>query len=191
MSTPASVSDVTAQTFDQDVIVRSSTVPVLVDFWAAWCGPCRALGPQIEAAVSERSDVVLAKVDTETNQDLAKRFSITGIPHVKLFKDGREVAHFVGARGSGAITAFLDENLGPSEFEKLLEEHRAAQRFDEVIAALELGYVEQAFSNLIGHIERGEDLETAKKFLVAAFSHFSEQQAVVSRYRKQLATMIL
>jgi putative thioredoxin len=102
--------DVTTETFDRDVIDRSHELPVVVDFWAAWCMPCRMLGPAIEAEVVKRDgQIELAKIDVDAEQELAARYGIQSIPTVVVFRDGKPVNGFLGAYPAEAIGRFLDQ----------------------------------------------------------------------------------
>ena len=104
--------NVTTGTFERDVIERSREVPVIVDFWAAWCGPCRALGPAIEAEVEKRpGKVELTKIDVDAEQALAARYGIQSIPTVAVFVDGEAVSGFVGAHPAATIGRFLDDAI--------------------------------------------------------------------------------
>ena len=104
------VSDATEADFQQKVLDASFEVPVLVDFWAEWCAPCRALTPVLEEAVEARAGAVrLVKVDTDANQQLAAQFGIRGIPNVKAFRDGRVADEFTGVIPRAQIDRFLDD----------------------------------------------------------------------------------
>jgi putative thioredoxin len=126
--------DTSEASFQKDVIERSYDVPVVVDFWAEWCGPCRSLGPVIEKAVEARDgQVELVKLDTDANQRLAAEYRIQSIPAVKAFKDGKVVDEFVGALPPAAVERWLD-GLAPSEAEMLV----AAGGEDNLRRAVEL-----------------------------------------------------
>jgi putative thioredoxin len=134
--------DVTESNFENAVLERSHSLPVVVDFWADWCAPCRQLGPVLEREAAKRSGKLeLVKLDVDANQTLSRSYGIQGIPAVKAFHKGRVVAEFVGAQPAAAVERFLDSLL-PSEADLL------AQKGDEeslrAALALEPGQADAA-----------------------------------------------
>lgn len=121
-TTSTYVIDVTDQTFATDVLERSKTVPVVVDFWAVWCGPCRMLGPILENLADEfQGNFILAKVDVDRNQQVAMQYQVQGIPAVKAFRDGQLVGEFTGAQPEPQVRKFI-EGLVPSEADLLAKQ---------------------------------------------------------------------
>ncbi len=112
--------DVTTDTFEREVIEASNSTPVVVDFWAPWCGPCRILRPILEKLSAEYGGKFkLAKVNSDENQEIAAEYGIRSIPDVMAFKDGKPVSHFLGAVPESQVRAFIDSLIPtPSEIER-------------------------------------------------------------------------
>lgn len=185
--------EVTTGTFEREVLERSHELPVVVDFWAAWCGPCRALGPVLEREAELRTgEFALVKVDVEANPDLALRYEIQGIPAVKAFRRGEVVREFVGALPAAAVAQFLDELTGPTATERLLDELGASGELPEVVAALEQDDHDRALELLHAAISVA-DADQRERLLALTIDLFGElghEHPLTMRYRRQLAASL-
>ena len=139
------MSDVTTQNFAHEVIETSRQVPVLVDFWAPWCGPCRTLGPMLEKLEAEYAGKwKLAKVNSDENPELSAHFNVRSIPHVVAFVDGKPVDQFVGVLPEAQLRAFLDRVI-PQPAEVAYREGLAASQ------AGETAHAREAFQNALAY----------------------------------------
>ena len=148
ISAPAgTVKDSDTASFAQDVIEASREVPIIVDFWAPWCGPCKTLGPTIEKAVkSAGGQVKLVKINVDENQQLAAQLRVQSIPAVFAFKNGQPVDGFVGNQPESQITAFIQRltgDSGPSPIEKAIEQG------EEALLAGDFGTASEIFGQIL------------------------------------------
>ena len=211
--------EATDATFARDVIDRSHEVPVVVDFWAVWCAPCRQLTPVLEQAVDAlEGQVELVTINVDENPRTALEYRVQGIPAVKAFRDGRMVDQFTGAVPPQAVEAFL-RTLLPSEADRLVElgdeeslrkaialepGHPAAlaalarleaaedEAAAEALSAIEEGDPERGLSLLLEAIRgaSGEERDRLRKIMVGVFADLGQNHPLALRYRRELATAL-
>lgn len=167
--------DATEATFEQRVVQRSHQVPVLVDFWAQWCGPCRYLGPILEDIVEDfAGQVLLAKIDTDRNLNLAQRYRIQTIPNVKAFSRGTVVNEFVGALPEPAIRQFI-QGLIPTQADVLAEAGAALEKDGRWEDAL------NTYCEALGHDPRHPDAAAGEFRALVHFARWAEATSAYDR----------
>ncbi|CAK0755290.1 putative thioredoxin [Gammaproteobacteria bacterium] len=180
MSEDNLVFNVTSTTFPTLVIDRSRDVPVVVDFWAAWCGPCQVLMPMLARLAQEyQGKFALAKVNTDQERELAQRYGVRNLPTVKIFRHGKVVEEFMGAQPEKVVRSYLDRHV----------DQKAGQLRQQAAAACEQGNFDDALVNLRRAIElepanKAIQLDLARLFLTR--NELREAESILSAFQYEL-----
>src|SRR5579863_4911892 len=179
----ALVTDVTDATFGTAVMERSMTVPVVVDLWAEWCGPCKTLGPIIEKVVAETNGAVeLAKVDIDSNPEIAQAFKVQSIPVVYAIHEGKIVDTFLGAQPESVVRAFVEKLApGASQVDQLL----GAGDETSLRAALELDATNVDAAVALGDLLRRDDRLDEADAVLTPFENVLAAKTILARIRLQ------
>ena len=192
--------DVTAATFEREVLEASSSVPVLVDFWAPWCAPCRALTPILEKLEAEFGGRFrLAKINSDENQELASALNVRSIPDVMAFVNGRPVSHFLGAQPESQVRAFIERLLpSPSEIERLkggeaalrkaldLDPRNDAARLDLAELLIQEKRADEA-ERVLDEVQANSELDARREALRAAAGFSRDGGATEKELQSKLA----
>jgi len=202
------VLDVTSATFGKEVIEASKQLPVVVDFWAPWCGPCRALGPILEKLAGEYAGQFrLAKVNSDENLELAREFNVRSIPDVRAFRDGQQVDQFMGTLPESHVRAFIEGVVpSPAEVERLRaagSESDLAARVAANPADLEARLAlagalaarrswREAMDQLLEIVRRDKSWRDgeARRQMLAIFNLAAGEPDLVSEYRRKLGSAL-
>ena len=173
------MSDVTDATFAAQVIERSMTVPVVVDLWAEWCGPCKTLGPILEKVVAETGGAVeLAKVDVDANPQVSQAFAVQSIPAVFALRDGKIVDSFVGVLPESGVRDFVEKLApGSTAVDRLIDEGDESS----LRAALELDSSNVAAAAALGSLLLADDRLDEAEALLDPFAHVVAAKTVLAR----------
>ena len=187
------MADVTDQTFTTDVIERSNTVPVVVDLWAEWCGPCKMLTPILEKVIGETNGLVeLAKVNVDENPQISQAFQVQSIPAVYALKDGQVVDGFMGAQPEGEVVAFVQRLLNgatpPEDDDATISEPGSDERKPEPEPRPEPpSDIDEQLESLLLTVKADDE---ARERYVELLELFDPEDPRANTFRRRLATAL-